>query len=387
MEAMYLAQAYIVDAVRTPVGRRGGTLSAVHPADLGGHVMRALVDRNHLDPTRVDDVIFGCVDQIGAQGFNVARTAWLAAGLPESVPATTIDRQCGSAQQAVHFAAQGVMAGSYDLCIAGGVEVMSMVPIGSSASAGGDAGFGLPFEARGMRERYGETEISQYRGAQMVAERWDISRQELERYALASHRRADAAWSEGRFAREVVVYDGLARDECIRPGTSLEKMATLPSLAGYTLITAAVSSQVSDGAAALLVASEKAVREHKLVPRARVRGLAVVGSDPIIMLTGPIAATQRVLERTGVAMDDVDLFEINEAFASVVLAWSRETGASLERTNVNGGAIAMGHPLRATGAKLMATLLCELERTGGRIGLQTMCEGGGMANATLLELV
>jgi acetyl-CoA C-acetyltransferase len=380
-----MADAYIVEAVRTPTGRKGGGLAQVHPADLGAFVLRALLERAQVEPALVDDVIFGCVDQVGAQSLNLARQAWLTAGLPESVPGTTLDRQCGSSQQAAHFAAQGVMSGTYDLVVAGGVENMTMVPIGASAFVGMQAGLGSPFEAEGWLARYGEQEISQFRGAELIAEEWGLSREELEAYALESHRRATAAWTEGRFDREVVTYDGVPRDEGFRPDASLESMAALPLLPGGRVLTAALASQIADGAAALLIASEDAVHRHGLRPRARFHTLAVAGSDPVKMLTGPIPATRRALERGGLGIDDIDVFEVNEAFAPVPLAWARETGAPLEKTNVNGGAIALGHPLGATGAKLMTTLLHELERTGGRYGLQTMCEGGGMANATIVE--
>jgi acetyl-CoA C-acetyltransferase len=380
-----MADAYIVEAVRTPTGRKGGGLAHVHPADLGAFVLRALLERAQVEPEHVDDVIFGCVDQVGAQSLNLARQAWLTAGLPESVPGTTLDRQCGSSQQAAHFAAQGVMSGTYDLVVAGGVENMTMVPIGASAFVGMQAGLGSPFEAEGWLARYGEQEISQFRGAELIAEEWGLTREELEAYALESHRRATTAWEEGRFDREVVPYDGVTRDEGFRPDASLEKMASLALLPGGRVLTAALASQIADGAAALLVASEGAVRRYGLTPRARFHTLAVAGSDPVKMLTGPIPATRKALERAGLAIDEIDRFEVNEAFAPVPLAWARDTGASLERTNVNGGAIALGHPLGATGAKLMTTLLHELERTGGRYGLQTMCEGGGMANATILE--
>jgi acetyl-CoA C-acetyltransferase len=380
-----MAEAYIVEAVRTPIGRRGGGLADVHPADLAAHVLQAVLERSGVDPAAVEDVIFGCVDQVGAQSFNIARTAWLCAGLPEEVPGTTVDRQCGSSQQALHFAAQGVLAGVYDLVIAGGVEVMSMVPIGSGALAGMQAGYGSPYGARGWLARYGDQEISQFRGAELMAEHWRMSRQALEELAFASHTRAARAWAEGRFDREVVPYGSVTRDEGFRPDVSMEKMAALEPLRPGGWITAATSSQISDGASALLVASEAAVRRFGLRPRARVHAMALAGSDPVMMLSAPIPATQRVLKNAGLALDDIDLFEINEAFAPVVLAWQLETGADLERTNVNGGAMALGHPLGATGAKLMTTLLHELERRGGRYGLQTMCEGGGMGNATVIE--
>lgn len=380
-----MTNAYIVDAVRTPVGRRDGGLSEIHPSDMGATVLRTLVERTGVDAARIDDVIFGCVDQIGAQAMNVGRQAWLTAGLPEEVPGTTVDRQCGSSQQAAHFAAQGVMAGSYDLAIAGGVENMSMVPIASSAMAGAEKGYGDPMGAEGWRERYGTQEISQFRGAELIAEKWNISRTDMEELAYTSHRRATEAWEAGRFDAEVVPVAGVGRDEGFRPNVSMEKMAELAPLAEDGRLTAAVASQISDGASALMIASEEAVKRYGLRPRARFHTLSVVGSDPVLMLTGPIPATDRALASAGLGVDDIDLYEVNEAFAPVVLAWLRETGADRERTNVNGGAIALGHPLGATGAKLMTTLLHELERRGGRYGLQTMCEGGGTANATIIE--
>jgi acetyl-CoA C-acetyltransferase len=382
-----MTEAFIVEAVRTPVGRRGGALSGVHPADLGAHVLTALLDRAGVDPGAVDDVYFGCVGQIGAQTGNLARTAWLAAGLPQHVPGTTIDRQCGSSQQAVHFAAQAVMSGTADLVVAGGVEVMSLVPIASPAILGAREGLGTPYDGTGWRTHFGDQEVSQFRGAEMIAEKWDVSRPDMERYALESHRRAAAAWAGGAFADEVLPAFGLAADEGPRPDTSLAKMAALRALTDGGRLTAAVSSQISDGAAALLVASAGAVRRYGLAPLARVHAMAVVGSDPIYMLTGPIPATEKILRQTGLAIEDIDLVEINEAFASVVLAWLAETGADPARTNACGGAIALGHPLGATGARLMTTLVHQLRRTGGRYGLQTMCEGGGMANATIVELV
>jgi acetyl-CoA C-acetyltransferase len=380
-----MAEVYIVEAVRTPIGRRGGGLAKAHPVDLAAHALNALMERSAVDPGAVDDVILGCVDQVGAQSFNVARNAWLSAGLPEEVPGTTVDRQCGSSQQAVHFAAQGVLAGAYDLVVAGGVEVMSLVPIGAGALAGVQAGYGSPYGGQGWLARYGDQEISQFRGAELMAEHWDLGRLAMEELAFASHARAARAWAEGRFDREVVPYGGVTRDEGFRPDVSMEKMAALQPLRPGGRITAATSSQISDGAAALLVASEAAVRRLGLRPRARVHAMALAGADPVMMLNAPIPATQRVLKNASLTMDDIDLFEINEAFAPVVLAWQRETGADLDRTNVNGGAISLGHPLGASGAKLTTTLLHELERRGARYGLQTMCEGGGMANATIFE--
>ncbi|MFF2846135.1 acetyl-CoA C-acetyltransferase [Streptomyces sp. NPDC058001] len=380
-----MPEAFIVGAVRTPVGRRKGALSGVHPADLGAHVLRALLERTGADPDAVDDVFFGCVSQIGAQSGNIARTAWLSAGLPQHVPGTTIDRQCGSSQQAVHFAAQAVGSGAADLVVAGGVEVMSLVPIASPVFAGEQAGLGSPFTGDGWREHFGDQEVSQFRGAELIAEKWGISREDMERFAFSSHRRALAAQADGAFDEEIVPAFGLTADEGPRADTTLEKMAGLKTLTEDGRLTAAVSSQISDGAAALLIASEDAIRRHGLTPLARVHTMTVVGSDPVPMLTGPIAATEKVLDKAGLPIDRIDLVEINEAFASVVLAWQREIGAPPERVNAHGGAIALGHPLGATGARLMTTLVHQLRRTGGRYGLQTMCEGGGMANATVVE--
>jgi acetyl-CoA C-acetyltransferase len=381
-----MAEAYIIDAVRTPVGKRGGGLASVHPADLGAHVIKGLVERNDLDPLAVDDVFFGCVDTIGPQAGDIARTCWLAAGLPDDVPGTTIDRQCGSSQQALHFAAQAVMSGTDDVIVAGGVQNMSLVPISSAMTAGQPLGFDDPFTgSEGWVARYGTQEVSQFRAAEMIAEKWDVSRDDMERFALESHERAIRAADEHRFDREILPYRDVAVDEGPRRGTSLEKMAALPTLVEGGRLTAAVSSQISDAASAVLVVSERAVQQHRLTPRARVHHLSVRGADPIWMLTAPIPATARALERTGLALDDIDLVEINEAFASVVLAWQKETGADLAKVNVNGGAIALGHPLGATGTRLMTTLLNELERSGGRYGLETMCEGGGQANVTIVE--
>lgn len=382
--------AYIVDAVRTPVTRRGGALAGVHSADLGGHVLAALMSRTGVDPAAVDDVVMGCCDTLGSQAGDVARTAWLVAGLPDHVPGVTIDRQCGSSQQAVHFAAQGVMSGTQDLVVAGGLQNMSAVPISAAMLAGRQYGFSTPFaESPGWRARYGDQEISQFRSAEMIAERWGISREDMEAFALASHERARTAIAEGRFKGEiepVTLPDGTVvdTDSCPRE-TTLEKMAGLDPLAPGGRITAAVASQICDGASAMLIASERAVAEHGLTPRARVHHLSVRGADPVWMLTGPIPATRHALERTGLGVDDIDLFECNEAFASVVLAWMAETGVPHDKVNVNGGGIALGHPIGATGTRIMTTLLAELERTGGRYALQTMCEGGGQANVTVLE--
>jgi len=381
-----MPEAYIVDAVRTPVGKRGGGLAGVHPADLGAHVLAAIVGRSALDPAAVEDVYFGCVDALGPQAGDIARTAWLAAGFPEEVPGTTIDRQCGSSQQALHFAAQAVLSGTNDVIVAGGVQNMSMIPIAAALTAAEPFGFNDPFSgSTGWVARYGTQEVSQFRGAELIAEKWGISRAEMEAFALESHARAVTAQDEGRFDDELVSVAGVTADEGPRRGTSLEQMAKLPPLVDGGRLTAAVSSQISDAASAVLVMSERGVRTHGLMPRARIHHLSVRGADPIFMLTAPIPATAYALDRTGLRLDDIDLVEINEAFASVVLAWQRETGADLARVNVNGGAIALGHPLGATGTRLMATLLNELERRRGRYGLQTMCEGGGQANVTIIE--
>jgi acetyl-CoA C-acetyltransferase len=383
-------EAYIVDAVRTPVGKRGGSLAPVHSADLGAAVLTALVERTSIDPGLVDDVVMGCCDTIGSQAGDVARSAWLVAGLPDHVPGVTIDRQCGSSQQAVHFAAQGVMSGTQDLVVAGGVQNMSAIPISAAMLAGQQYGFSTPFaESPGWVARFGDQEVSQFRSAEMIAEKWGISREEMEAFALASHERARTAIAEGRFDHEIVpvtLPDGSVAsvDECPRE-TSLEKMAGLQPLAPDGRITAAVASQISDASSAMLIASERSVAKHGLTPRARIHHLSVRGDDPVWMLTGPIRATEHALERSGMSIDDIDLFECNEAFASVVLAWMKETGAPHEKVNVNGGGIALGHPIGATGTRLMTTLLNELERTGGRYGLQTMCEGGGQANVTIIE--
>jgi acetyl-CoA C-acetyltransferase len=381
-----MPEAFIIDAVRTPVGRRGGALSQVHSADLGGHALGALMDRTGIDPGAVDDVIMGCCDTIGSQAGDVARTAWLVAGLPDHVPGVTIDRQCGSSQQAVHFAAQGVMSGTQDLVVAGGLQNMSAIPISSAMLVAQQYGFSTPFaESPGWVKRYGDQEISQFKSAEMIAERWGISREDMEAFAYESHQRAIRAIDEGRFKREIAPLGDLDTDEGPRRDTSLEKMAGLQPLAPGGRITAAVASQISDAASAVLIAGEQAVRDHDLTPRARIHHLSVRGDDPVWMLTGPIAATQHALAKTGMDIDDIDLFECNEAFASVVLAWAKETGAPLSKTNVNGGGIALGHPIGATGTRLLTTLLHELERTGGRYGLQTMCEGGGQANVTIIE--
>ena len=381
-----MPEAYIVDAARTPVGRKKGSLQDVHPADIGAHVLKAIVERNDIDPHAVEDVVFGCVDTIGPQAGDIARTCWLAAGLPDEVPGTTVDRQCGSAQQAVHFAAQAVMSGTSDIVIAGGVQNMNQIPISSAMLVAQPLGFDNPFStSKGWVDRYGTVEVSQFNSAEMIAEKWDISREDMERFALESNERAIHAIDEGRFRQEIVPFGDFADDETPRRGSSLEKMAALRPLVEGGRLTAAVSSQIADGAAALLVVSEAALKQHGLTPRARIHHLSVRGADPIWMLTAPIPATDHAMKKTGMKLSDIDLIEINEAFASVVIAWQRETGADLGKVNVNGGAIALGHPLGATGARLMTTLLHELERTGGRYGLQTMCEGGGQANVTIIE--
>jgi acetyl-CoA C-acetyltransferase len=380
-----MAEAFIVDAVRSPVGRRNGGLAKVHPADLGAHSIRALMEGVDVDPAAVDDVVFGCVDTIGPQAGDIARTCWLVAGYSDEVPGTTVDRQCGSSQQAVHFAAQAVMAGVNDLVVAGGVQNMSAIPISAAMLAGAQFGFTTPFaESPGWEARYGTQEVSQFRAAEMIAEKWNISRADMEAFAVESHERALRARAEGRFEREIVPLGDVTQDEGPRE-PNLDKIRSLPTLVEGGRLTAAVSSQISDASAALLIASKDAVKRHGLKPRARIHHLSVRGADPVWMLTAPIPATAYALEKTGMSLSDIDLVEINEAFASVVLAWQKETGADLAKVNVNGGAIALGHPLGATGARLMTTLLHELERTGGRYGLQTMCEGGGQANVTIIE--
>jgi acetyl-CoA C-acetyltransferase len=379
-----VAEAYIVGAVRTPVGKKKGGLSGVNPVDMAAHVLAELVNRTGVDAAAVDDVIMGCVSQIGPQTLDIARQAWLSAGLPEQVPGVTVDRQCGSSQQAVHFAAQAVLSGTQDLVIAAGVESMSQVPMGSSVALPME--LGLPF-GEGWKKRYGDQEISQFRGAQLMCEKWKITRDQLEDFALESHARAIRAIDEGRFTSQITELAGLTTDEGPRRDTSKEKIASLEPLRPGWELTAATASQISDGSAALLIASEEAVHRHGLTPRARIHTLAVTGADPVFMLTGPIPATGQALTRAKLDVDDIDVFEVNEAFAPVLLAWSQETGASLEKTNPNGGAIALGHPLGATGAILMTKMLHELERSGGRYGLQTMCEGGGQANATIIERV
>ena len=385
-----MINAVIVDAVRTPGGRRNGKLKDWHPADLAAHVLKAIETRNGLDPAMVDDVIVGCVMQVGEQSLNIGRNAVLAAGWPDTVPATTVDRACGSSQQALHFAAQGVMAGAYDIVVAAGVEVMTRTPMGASVVHG----MGFPFPDS-MIERYEATGLPpQGVSAEMIADEYGLSREDLDAFGAESQRRAAQATAECRFEREIVpvpvVIDGatemMTTDEGIREGTTTEILANLkPAFKEDGKVTAGNSSQISDGASAVLVMSEEKAAELGFTPRARFHDFAVVGTDPVTMLKGPIPATEKVLARSGLSIDDIDLFEVNEAFASVVLAWQNELGADLSKTNVNGGAIALGHPLGCSGAKLMTTLLNELERTGGRYGLQVMCELGGLANATVIE--
>jgi acetyl-CoA C-acetyltransferase len=380
-----MPEAYIVDAARTPTGRRKGSLAHVHGADLGGHIIKAIVERNNIPDNEYDDVIFGCVDAIGPLAGDIARTCWLAAGLSDEVPGTTIDRQCGSSQQSVHFAAQAVMSGTMDVVLAGGVQTMTQIPISSAMTAAIPLGFSDPFSgSNGWVARYGAEPPTQFKSAQMIADKWGISRLELEEFSLESHRRALAAIEEGRFDREIVPCEGLAMDETARI-TTLEKMAQLEGIFGCDKVTAGVASQTSDAASAMLIVSEAALKKYNLTPRARIHHMSVRAADPIWMLTAPIPATAYALKKAGMSLDEIDLVEINEAFASVPMAWLKETGYDHAKTNVNGGAIALGHPLGASGTKLMTTLLHELERTGGRYGLQTMCEGGGQANVTIIE--
>jgi acetyl-CoA C-acetyltransferase len=380
-----MAEAYIVDAVRSPVGKRGGGLAAVHPADLGAHSLSALMDRTGVDPAAVEDVVFGCVDTIGGQAGDIARTCWLAAGLPEHVPGTTVDRQCGSAQQAIHFAAQAVLSGTMDVVVAGGVQQMSQIPISTAMTAGQPLGFDDPFTgSSGWVARYGTQEVTQFRSAEMIAEKWDLSRDDMEQFAVESHVRAIRAREEGRFDAEIVPLGECAADEGPRE-PNWDKIRSLPTLTEGGRVTAACASQISDASAALLIVNDAGLAAHGLTPRARIHHLSVLADDPVWMLTAPIPATALALAKAGMTLDEIDLVEINEAFASVVLAWLAESGADPAKVNVNGGAIALGHPLGATGARLMTTLLNELERTGGRWGLQTMCEGGGQANVTIIE--
>ncbi|WP_370289712.1 acetyl-CoA C-acetyltransferase [Nocardioides sp.] len=383
-----MSEAYIVEAVRTPVGRRKGGFSDVHPADLAAHALRELVGRAGVDPAAIDDVVLGCLDNIGAQAGDIARTAAISAGFPITVPGVTIDRQCGSAQQAVSFAAMGVKSGMQDLVIAGGVQKMTQFPILCAFAAGEPYGSTDPWTGNeGWQARYPGEEISQFRGAEMMAEHWKLTREDCEEWAYQSHQRAIAAIDAGHFDREISPFAGVSVDEGPRRDTSLEKMAELSTLVPDGVLTAGVASQISDASAALLIASERAVEEHGLTPRARIHHASVLGDDPVMMLSAPIPATQRALKKAGLTIDDIDVVEINEAFAPVVLAWNKELNADPAKVNPNGGAIALGHPIGATGARLMTSLLHELERTGGRYGLQTMCEGGGQANVTIIERI
>jgi acetyl-CoA C-acetyltransferase len=377
--------AYIVDAIRTPTGRRRGGLAHVHPADLGGFILRQIVERNGIPSDEYDDVVFGTIDAVGPLAGNIARTCWLAAGLPLTVPGVTIDRQCGSSQQAVHFAAQAVMSGTQDVVIAGGVQTMSQIPITYSFTVGEPLGFKDPFSgSQGWAARFGGQSVSQFKGASMIAEKWGLSREAMEVFSLESHNRALRAQAEGRFDRETVPLEGVQRDETPR-ATTLEKMAALEPLPGFPNITAGIASQTCDAAAAVLIVSEQALKRYNLRPRARIRHMSVMGDDPIWMLTAPIPASKRAIERAGMTWQDIDIVECNEAFASVPMAWLAEIDYPYERFNPNGGGISLGHPIGATGARIMTTLLHELERTGGRYGLQTMCEGGGVANVTIIE--
>ncbi len=381
-----MAEAYIIDAVRTPIGRKKGSLAELHPADLGAHPIKALIERTGVDANAVDDVVWGCCDTIGPQAGDIGRTVWLVAGLPQHVPGTTIDRQCGSSQQAIHFAAQGVMSGTQDLVVAGGSQAMNAIPISAAMYAGEPYGFSNPFNTSpGWIARYGNGLLNQINSAEMIAQKWGLSRTAMEEFAVASHQRAQAAWDNGWFDAEVAPMAELAKDETIRPQTSLEGLAGLRTVQEGGIITAGISSQNCDGAAALLIASEKAVKDHGLKPRARVHHISVRADDPVWMLTAPIPATEYALKKAGMTIDQIDLFECNEAFASVPMAWMKELGIPHEKVNIHGGAIALGHPLGGTGARLMTTLLNALERTGGRYGLQTMCEGGGQANVTIIE--
>jgi acetyl-CoA C-acetyltransferase len=388
-----MAEAYIVAATRTAGGRKGGRLRGWHPADLGAVVLNELMDRTGVDPAAVEDVVMGCVMQVGEQSTNIARNAVLASKLPESVPATSVDRQCGSSQQALQFAAQAVMSGTMDVVIASGVESMTRVPMGLSVTLPAKEGFGVPKSPR-MEERYPNIQFSQFMGAEMMAEKYGLTKDQLDQFGYLSHQRAIAATQAGAFKDEIIAVDGLDAegntvrhdsDEGIRYDVSLEGIRGVKLLREGGAITAATSSQICDGASGVMVVSEKALKEHNLTPLARIHHLSLLGHDPVIMLEAPLPATERALKRTGMSIDDIDLFEVNEAFASVPVAWLQKTGADPERMNVNGGAIALGHPLGASGTKLMTTLIYALKNRGKRYGLQTMCEGGGMANVTIIE--
>ena len=386
--------AYIVSAVRTAGGKKNGRLSKWHPADLGAQVLDELVRDTGIDPADVDDVIFGCVDQVGAQSGNIGRNAVLASSLPESVPGTSVDRQCGSSQQAIHFAAQAVMSGTQDVVIAGGVEVMSLVPIGASVKDGYDAGHGFPFNAEGIEKRYPGVFFSQFTGAELVAKKWNLTRDILDNYAYNSHLKAKNANDLSYFDKEILPVKGkndngddsmVISDEGIRYDCSVEGLSGLNSVSEGGVITAGNASQITDGAAAVMICNDAGLKKIKKDPRAIIRSISVVGDDPVYMLTGPIPASKLALKTAGLSINDIDLYEVNEAFAPVPLAWAKELDADHAKLNVNGGAIALGHPLGATGAKLMTTLLHELERREGKYALQAICEGGGTANATIFE--
>ena len=389
-------KAYIVEAVRTAGGKKDGLLSKWHPSDLGAKVLDEIVNRLDMDPALVDDVIFGCVDQVGAKSGNVARNAVLSSSYPESVPGTSVDRQCGSSQQAIHFAIQAVMSGTQDIVIGGGVEVMSIVPIGASVIDGMDAGHGFPFDSNGMKERYPGVFFSQFTGAELVAKKWDLSREDLDQFALESHQKAVIATESNFFDKEILpikakndkgIEDLVMIDEGIRFDASLDKLAGLKPVSDGGVITAGNASQITDGAAAVLVCNEEGLKKISATPRAEIVSISVVGDDPVYMLTGPIPASFKALDTAGLSIDDMDIYEVNEAFAPVPLAWATELKADRTKLNVNGGAMALGHPLGATGAKLMTTMLHELERRNGRYALQAICEGGGTANATIIKRV
>jgi acetyl-CoA C-acetyltransferase len=381
-----MQDAFIVSALRTPIGKKKGSLSSMHPADLGAVVLLATFDQVDLDPGLVEDVIFGCVDTVGPQAGDIARTCWLAAGLPEHVPGTTVDRQCGSSQQAVHFSAQAIMSGTSDVVIAGGVQNMNMIPISYAMLAGQALGFNDPFSgSTGWVKRYGNQEVSQFNSAQMIAEKWKISRSEMESYAYQSHQKAMHAINSGYFKDEIVSVGEFSQDETPRAETSLEKMASLNPLVEGHDITAAISSQNADASSAILIVSEKILKEHNLTPLARIAHISVRADDPIWMLTAPMPATEYAIKKSGINLSDIDIVEINEAFASVAMAWQKEMNYPMSQINPNGGAIALGHPLGATGARLMTTMVHTMKRNNLRYGLQTMCEGGGQANVTILE--
>jgi acetyl-CoA C-acetyltransferase len=383
-----LAEAYIIDAVRTPVGRKKGALAGLHPADLAALPIQALIARTGIDPAAVEDVVWGCTDTIGAQAGDIARTAWLVAGMPEAVPGVTVDRQCGSSQQAVHFAAQGVMSGTQDLVVAGGSQAMNQIPIMAAMFAGREYGFDSPFlSSPGWLARYGDEAVDQIKSAEMIAHKWGLSREAMEKYALESHLRAQAAIDHGWFKNEIVPVGDFAVDETVRGNSTLAGLAALKPVREGGIITAGIASQNCDAAACLLIASEQAVKTHGLKPRARIHHISVRAANPVWMLTGPIPATLHALKKAGMRIADIDLFECNEAFASVPMAWMQELEVPHEKVNVQGGAIALGHPIGATGARIMTSLLNTLERAGKRYGLQTMCEGGGQANVTIIERI